>query len=62
MDFYKLLKDRSRHNIALNFVDRFRKCSFTIPCKKTIDAKETAQLYIYYVYRIYKPLDTIVSN
>ena len=43
-------------------VDYLGKHYISIPCHKTIDTKETAYLYIYYVYHIYKPLDTIVSN
>ena len=43
-------------------VDCFGKRLFSIPCHKDIDAKEAAQLYIHYVYRIYRPPDTIVSN
>jgi transposase InsO family protein len=43
-------------------VNRFSKRPFLIPCHKNIDTKEAAQLYIYYVYRIYGPPDTIVSD
>ena len=43
-------------------VDRFGKRSISIPCQKTIDAKEVAHLYVHYVYRTYGPPDTIVSN
>ena len=43
-------------------INRFSKCLFLIPCYKNIDAKEAAQLYIYYVYQIYGPPDTIISN
>ena len=43
-------------------IDRFGKCLFLIPCHKDIDTKEVAWLYIHYVYRIYRPPDTIVSD
>ena len=43
-------------------VDCFGKRPFLIPCHKDIDAKEAAWLYIYYIYHIYGPLNTIVSN
>jgi len=43
-------------------VDRFGKRLFLIPCYKDINAKEAARLYIHYVYRIYGPLDIIVSD
>jgi hypothetical protein len=43
-------------------IDRFSKRPFSIPYYKNIDAKEAAWLYIYYIYRIYRLLDTIISN
>ena len=43
-------------------INYFSKYPFSIPCYKNIDAKEAAQLYIYYIYRIYGPLDTIMSD
>ena len=43
-------------------VNCFGKCPFSIPCYKDINAKETAQLYIYYIYCIYGPLDIIIFN
>ena len=62
IDFHELPTDRNRYNIAMIVVDCFGKHLFSIPCHKDIDAKEAAWLYIYYVYRIYGPPDTIVSN
>src|SRR5277367_5741646 len=62
MDFYKLPKDRNGYDIVMILVDRFRKRSFTIPYHKTIDAKEVARLYIHYIYCIFGPPDTVVSN
>ena len=43
-------------------VDRLGKRTISIPCSKTINAKETAWLFIYYIYQIYRPPDTIVSD
>jgi len=43
-------------------VNRFSKRLFLIPCYKNINTKEVARLYIYYVYQIYRLLDTIMSN
>ena len=43
-------------------VDYFGKRPFLIPCYKNINAKEAAQLYIYYIYQIYKLLDTIILD
>jgi len=48
--------------MAIVIVNHFSKRVFLIPCYKNIDTKEAAQLYIYYVYRIYGPLDTIISD
>jgi hypothetical protein len=62
MDFYKLPLDRDGYDIVMILVNCFGKRPFLIPCYKNIDAKEAAWLYIYYVYRIYGLLDTIVSN
>jgi len=50
MDFYILLIDRNGYNIAIILVDRFGKRPFLILCYKNINAKEVAQLYIYYIY------------
>ena len=62
IDFHELLVDRNGYNTVLILVDRFGKRTISIPCKKTTNAKETAQLYIQYVYRTYRPLQSIVSN
>ena len=48
--------------MAMIIVDHFGKSPFLIPCHKDIDAKEAARLYIHYIYRIYGPPDTIISN
>jgi len=43
-------------------VNRFSKRPFLIPYYKNINAKKAAQLFIYYIYRIYGLPDTIISN
>ena len=43
-------------------VNYFSKRPFLIPYYKNINTKEVARLYIYYVYRIYRPLDTIILD
>ena len=48
--------------MVIILVDYFSRRPFLIPYHKNIDAKEAAQLYIHYVYQIYGPLDTILSN
>jgi transposase InsO family protein len=62
MDFHELPKDRNGYDTVLIVVDRFGKRTISVPCQKTTDAKETAKLYIQYVYRTYGPLQTIVSD
>jgi len=62
MDFYILPMDRNGYNIAMILVDRFKKRLFLIPYYKNINAKKIAQLYIHYIYQIYRLLDTIISN
>ena len=48
--------------MVIILVNCFGKHLFSILCHKNIDVKEAAQLYIHYVYWIYKLPDTIVSN
>jgi hypothetical protein len=62
MDFHKLLKDHHEYDTAFILVDRFGKRPISIPCKKTTDAKEAAQLYIQYPFRFYGPPQTIVLD
>ena len=42
--------DRNGYNIVIILVNRFGKRLFLIPYYKNINAKEAAQLYIYYIY------------
>ena len=62
MDFHELPLDRDGYYMVMILVDRFGKRPFLIPYHKNINTKEAARLYIYYVYQIYRPLDTIVSD
>ena len=48
--------------MVIILVNHFSKRLFLIPYYKNINAKEVAQLYIYYIYRIYGLLDTIISD
>ena len=48
--------------MAMIVVNHFGKRPFSIPCHKDINAKEAAQLYIHYIYRIYGPLNIIIFN
>jgi hypothetical protein len=62
IDFHELPVDRNGYDMVIILVNRFGKRPFLIPCHKNIDTKEAARLYIHYIYRIYGPLDTIVSD
>ena len=42
MDFHELPLDKSGYNMVMVVVDRLGKCTISIPCSKTINAKETA--------------------
>ena len=48
--------------MAMIIINCFGKRLFLIPYYKDIDAKEAAWLYIYYIYRIYRLPDIIISN
>ena len=54
--------DCNGYDMVIILVDCFGKYLFLIPYYKNIDAKEVAWLYIYYVYWIYGPPDTIISD
>jgi len=62
INFYILFIDRNGYNIAMILVDCFSKCLFLIFYYKNINTKEVAWLYIYYIYWIYRLLNTIISN
>ena len=48
--------------MVIILVYRFSKRPFLIPYYKNINTKEAAQLYIHYIYRIYRLLDTIILD
>ena len=48
--------------MVMILINYFGKRLFLIPYYKNIDAKEAAWLYIYYIYWIYRLLNTIISN
>ena len=55
-------KDRQGYDAVMPVMDRFAKRPTAIPRGKIVDAKETARLYIQYLYRFYRPPLTIVSD
>ena len=48
--------------MVIILVNYFGKRLFLIPYYKNINAKEAAQLYIHYIYRIYGLPDTIILD
>jgi len=62
MDFHEVPRDRNGYDTVFVNVDRLGKRVISIPCQKTITAKEAARLYITHIYRIYGPPDTIISD
>ena len=48
--------------MVIILVNRFSKRPFLILYYKNINTKEAARLYIYYIYHIYRLLDTIVLD
>jgi hypothetical protein len=57
-----MLKDKAGYDNVFVVVDRLSKQAVSMPCHKTITAKEMARLYITYIYRYYGPPMSIVSD
>ena len=62
MDLHYMPKDRKGYDCVFVVVDRFSKRTFTLPCRRTIDAPGVAELYYTYIWRIYGAPETIVSD
>ena len=62
MDLHYMPKDRKGYDCVFVVVDRFGKRTFTLPCRRTIDAPGVAELYYTYIWRIYGAPETIVSD
>jgi hypothetical protein len=62
MDFMSFNKDKHGYDNVFVVVDRFGKRPFSLPCYKTVKAKDAAWLYYKHIYRIYGLPDTIVSD
>ncbi|OBT70856.1 hypothetical protein VF21_10642, partial [Pseudogymnoascus sp. 05NY08] len=50
MDFKEFPRDKHGYDSILVFMDRLSKTSVTIPCYKTTDARQMAQLFIKWIY------------
>jgi transposase InsO family protein len=62
MDFCSLPKDRNGFDAVFAIIDRLSKRPISIPCHKTIGAKEMAKLFVTHIYRWKGVPDTIVSD
>jgi transposase InsO family protein len=62
MDFKSFPKDKYGNDMIYVVVDRLGKRAYSIPCKKTITAKDMARLYISHIWRTHGPPDSIVSD
>ncbi|KAL1979106.1 hypothetical protein VTN96DRAFT_6844 [Rasamsonia emersonii] len=62
MDFRSFPKDKHGFDAVFVVVDRLSKRPVSVPCHKTITARQMARLYVDHVYRWTGPPDTIVSD
>jgi len=62
MDFKSFPKDAYGHDAAFIVVNQLYKQSISLPCFKTITAKDIARLYVNNIYRFYGAPELIVSN
>jgi len=62
MDFKLFLKDKYGYDMAFIVVDRLSKQAVSLPCFKTMTAKDIAYIYVDNIYRIYGAPKLIVSN
>ncbi len=62
MDFTEFPMSRNGYDMAVVFVCRLSKRTVTIPCHKTVTARDTATIFVKHVYRIWGPPDSIVSD
>lgn len=62
MDFISYLSPSSFFDIVYVMVDRLTNVVHFVPCKKTINSKETMKLFLDNVYRYEGLLDDIVSD
>jgi transposase InsO family protein len=62
MDYCSFNQDKHGYDNILVIIDHLSKQAITIPCHKTIAAREQARLYLMHVYRYYGPPTTILSD
>jgi len=62
MDFQTFLKNKNGYNTVYIVINRLGKRPISIPYIKDITALDMAQLFINRIYRIFSPLDSIMSD
>ena len=62
MDFQTFLRDKNGYDTIYIVIDRLSKRPILIPYTKDITAPGIARLFIDRIYRIFGPLDTIISD
>ena len=62
MDLHYMPKDQQGYDCVLVVVDRFTKRSFTLPCKRSIDAPGIAELYYTNIWRIYGVPESVLTD
>lgn len=62
MDFKQFPPDRTGYDNVFVAIDRMSKRAFSLPCNLTATAKDAANLYYQYIWRIYGNPETITSD
>ena len=62
MDFKSFPPDKKGYDNAFVVVDRLSKRCFSLPCHKTTTAEQAADMYYRYIWRVYGPPKSIVSD
>ena len=62
MDFKSFLKDKHSYDIAFIVVNQLSKQAVSLPCFKTITAKDMARIYMDNIYQIHSAPKLIISN
>ena len=62
MDFKSFPPDKKGYDNAFVVVDRLSKRCFSLPCHKTTTAEQAADMYYRYIWRVYGPPRSIVSD
>ena len=62
MDFQSFPKDKNGYDLILVVVDWLSKRPYSIPCHKTVTAKDMAEMYIWDIYQTHGPPNTITLD